>query len=504
MIYWVYMKGIGPFEDIFFFNNFYRMATLCFQWVDRLVIVSACLIMLISCLLTPRSLRIRYLLLMFLLSGVSAVYLYLYNWLPAVPIWMSRIARYVRFDSLPVDKPTAFNAIMPLLSCLMILAFCATSFFHLWHTSNQFFAKVQFRNKVNASETVSRTFCHYLKNEILSQQAELRLLQRQLSPDLQPSVERLITHNEEIYERLTSVYNNIRERKIASHPLDLSSLLDQAAHTFAEREHVEMSLHIPQQPILVQGNSYQLQEVIQCILRNSLEAEHSPNVPFRLRITLTSSRRYAQIVLSNNSVRIPWNLRNQIFDPFFTTKNTQQNWGLGLSLCRNIITLHHGQIWVDEHTESGITWTDFYILCAPSTHDCRISPSVLKQSLQKVVIRQRWTAARLLVKRQAESTPQLLPPSRAIIRISARTAAFSSGTVDCTSKLTTLQAALHEKRQRGCDLSGYQRSYIAAIWFSSQIEPMLCNAKHGLNVWKQYQKALFLKKAHSAKQGAFK
>ncbi len=44
------------------------------------------------------------------------------------------------------------------------------------------------------------------------------------------------------------------------------------------------------------------------------------------------------------------------------TKNTQQNWGLGLSLCRNIITLHHGQIWVDEHTESGITWTDFYIL----------------------------------------------------------------------------------------------------------------------------------------------
>lgn len=362
MIYWVYMKGIGPFENIFFFNNFYRMATLCFQWVDRLAIVSACLIMLISCLLTPRSLRIRYLLLMFLLSGVSAVYLYLYNWLPAVPIWMSRIARYVRFDSLPVDKPTAFNAIMPLLSCLMILAFCATSFFHLWHTSNQFFAKVQFRNKVNASETVSRTFCHYLKNEILSQQAELRLLQRQLSPDLQPSVERLITHNEEIYERLTSVYNNIRERKTASHPLDLSSLLDQAAHTFAEREHVEMSLHIPQQPILVQGNSYQLQEVIQCILRNSLEAEHSPNVPFRLRITLTSSRRYAQIVLSNNSVRIPWNLRNQIFDPFFTTKNTQQNWGLGLSLCRNIITLHHGQIWVDEHTESGITWTDFYIL----------------------------------------------------------------------------------------------------------------------------------------------
>ena len=114
--------------------------------------------------------------------------------------------------------------------------------------------------------------------------------------------------------------------------------------------------------------------------------------------------------------------------------------------------------------------------------------------MQKVVIRQRWRAARLLGKRQVESTPLLLPPSRAMIRISARTAAFLSSTVDCTSKLTTLQAALHEKRQRGCALSGYQRSYIAAIWFPSQIEPMLCNAKHGLNVWKQYQKTLFSSK----------
>lgn len=122
--------------------------------------------------------------------------------------------------------------------------------------------------------------------------------------------------------------------------------------------------------------------------------------------------------------------------------------------------------------------------------------------MQKVVIRQHWTAARLLVKRQVESTPQLLPPSsRAMIRISARTAAFSSGTVDCTSKLTTLQAALHEKGQRGCDLSGYQRSYIAAIWFPSQIEPMLCNAKHGLYVWKQYQKTLFQESTFSQARG---
>lgn len=104
-------------------------------------------------------------------------------------------------------------------------------------------------------------------------------------------------------------------------------------------------------------------------------------------------------------------------------------------------------------------------------------------------------------KRQVESTPLLLPPSRAMIRISARKAAFSSGTVDCTSKFTTLQAALHEKGQRGCDLSGYQRSYIAAIWFSSQIEPMLCNAKHGLNVWKQYQKALFQESTFSQARG---
>lgn len=362
IVYWFYMKGIGPFANIFFFQRFYQISTLCFQWLDRIAIVAAFLIMLVSCVLTPRSLRIRYIMLMFLLSGLSAVYLYLYNWLPTVPMWMSRIARYVRFDSLPVDKPTSFHAFMPAISSLMVLAFFITSLFHLWRTSNQFYANVQFRHKVNASEIVSRTFCHYLKNEILSQQAELRLLQRQLTPELQPSIEQLITHNEKIYEHLTSVYNNIRERKITSQPLDLSLLVNETARAFSEKEHVRVLLHLPQQPIWVQGNGYQLREVIHCILRNSLEAEHNPNIPFEIRITLTSSRRYAQIVLSNNSVRIPWNIRSRIFDPFFTTKNTQQNWGLGLSLCRSIITLHHGRIWVDEHTETGIPWTDFYLL----------------------------------------------------------------------------------------------------------------------------------------------
>ena len=50
---------------------------------------------------------------------------------------------------------------------------------------------------------------------------------------MQPSIEQLITHNEKIYEHLTSVYNNIRERKITSQPLDLSLLVHETARALS-------------------------------------------------------------------------------------------------------------------------------------------------------------------------------------------------------------------------------------------------------------------------------
>ena len=58
-----------------------------------------------------------------------------------------------------------------------------------------------------------------------------------------------------------------------------------------------------------------------------------------------------------------------------------------------------------------------------------------------------------------------------MIRISARTAAFSSSTVDCTSKLITLQAALHESARWGATSPAIKEVALPQYGFLHRLSP---------------------------------
>ena len=62
------------------------------------------------------------------------------------------------------------------------------------------------------------------------------------------------------------------------------------------------------------------------------------------------------IRVSDTGPGIPENLREKVFDFFFTTKAPGKGTGLGLTITKNIISLHGGNIAIDSHPEGGTTF----------------------------------------------------------------------------------------------------------------------------------------------------
>ena len=107
----------------------------------------------------------------------------------------------------------------------------------------------------------------------------------------------------------------------------------------------------------VLGDRVQLQQVILNLLMNACDAMRETRVDAR-RIVLRTARAGAKNVcvsLTDSGHGLPPEPLDQLFQPFFTTK--AQGMGLGLSICRTIITAHRGKLWADRNpAERGATF----------------------------------------------------------------------------------------------------------------------------------------------------
>ena len=358
---WLYMERIGVFDNVRFFRGFYRWLVRLLRWFSVGWILFAAGLLVGAFFRTPASLRTGTALVALLFSCLAFLYIYLFSWLPVQALWMSRVADYIRFESLPIYKPTAFNIYARTLTFLLMgLFFFAAAWMILKNSRNSRYDRI-FRSKVSAVDVVSRVFCHYLKNELLSQQAELKLLEVKVQPELKEDVRFIMQRNDDIYRRLTTVRETMKQKKTVLGRLELTELLRKGVDGMNIPEGVELRLRLPDELVWVCCNREQMIEVLQCLIQNALESDRDEILNL-IDVHLEVQRRYASIVVSNDGPRIDKDQWNQIFDPFFSTKPAQRNWGLGLALCRNIVTLHKGRIWMDEQTIDGKVMTSFHIL----------------------------------------------------------------------------------------------------------------------------------------------
>lgn len=103
----------------------------------------------------------------------------------------------------------------------------------------------------------------------------------------------------------------------------------------------------------VAGDRVQLQQVVINLLVNSIQAMSSPDISRRGLDLLTSQDQDGRVIFSvhDSGPGIAEKDIDKIFESFFTTKDAGM--GIGLAICRSIITAHGGGISAANHPSGG-------------------------------------------------------------------------------------------------------------------------------------------------------
>jgi len=159
-------------------------------------------------------------------------------------------------------------------------------------------------------------------------------------------------------ERITKIVRHLldstRRPKPELAPLDINSLirrmLDVTSPTLAARN-VEVIVDLSANPSLIEADVDQLQQVFINLINNSLEA--MPQGGALTISTYNDSMGAVVIECADTGEGISEEIQERIFDPLFTTKSRGQGSGLGLSIVKQIIKEHGGEIEVESKLGQG-------------------------------------------------------------------------------------------------------------------------------------------------------
>jgi C4-dicarboxylate-specific signal transduction histidine kinase len=124
--------------------------------------------------------------------------------------------------------------------------------------------------------------------------------------------------------------------------------LEQASVTL----HTDFDRSLPN----VEADRVQIQQVVLNLVRNAIEA--MVEVEGKSRILTASSKSagdHASITITDTGIGVSPGNREHLFDALYTTKGS--GLGLGLSICRKIITAHGGRLWMEEGAIYGAAFT---------------------------------------------------------------------------------------------------------------------------------------------------
>ena len=116
------------------------------------------------------------------------------------------------------------------------------------------------------------------------------------------------------------------------------------------QKNIELDVVIPQTKLTFRADNKLIEQVLINLLLNSMDAVKNVEKP-RIVLKVHEKDGKVQIIVADNGEGMSSEVAGQIFTPFFTTKKSGS--GIGLTLCKQIMLLHGGNIRIESTAQKG-------------------------------------------------------------------------------------------------------------------------------------------------------
>lgn len=196
---------------------------------------------------------------------------------------------------------------------------------------------------------------------IMSAEACLRWLARDPAEprEARKSAMRVIEQGRRASDVVTSLRSLARDAQLRFTNAQINDAIDEVLLLLKadiERADVTLRTALDRSIPTVQGDRVQFQQVVHNLVRNAIDAMIAVNGrPRVLSVSSQVADGHVLVKIADTGVGIASTSMERVFDALYTTKG--DGLGMGLSICRKIITVHGGHLWVKENTAHGVTFT---------------------------------------------------------------------------------------------------------------------------------------------------
>lgn len=287
---------------------------------------------------------------------IMLTFVYIFFRYPCVMVKFSKFSGTVTYLPAPLQSNSILYQIFPYFLIFTLLLATVSIY-----TSNDITLRLRredfsISKQIAASDITSRTFCHYMKNELLAIQAELDNLE--LNDESAAAVQNVVNRCDHLYKRLDTIHRNTHSAVLIMQKEDLGSVMANLVEEHLKPySDIHVVCHFDKDcpPALIDRNYFE--QAILNILSNAVEAvEKNPPGRRRIDLSLGSLDNWIVLTIHDTGVGIPKENLHHIFMPFYTSEPIARHWGIGLSLTHKIITAHEGHIEVDSSVNVGTTF----------------------------------------------------------------------------------------------------------------------------------------------------